>query len=237
MVLRYPAAAANQRAKIQPIETTQITRSRLHSVRRATCGPTQRECRTHQQILYDVDSSPALSQTMISRTAARPRMIQFEDVYLRLKAMAGKQLSKTDKDTINTTGLVHELYLKMNQGKSLRFDDEYKFFDYAAKAMRHVLVDRARTRLRSKRGGDNALRLDLDADTEGLVDMTAESALHVDRALSELETQAPRAAKIVELHFFAGLQLDEIARHMQISLRTVSREWRAARAFLHGVMP
>lgn len=158
----------------------------------------------------------------------------FESVYLRLKAMAGKQLSSNDGNSINTTGLVHELYLKISAGPMPSFSNPAQFFDYAAKAMRHILIDHARARTREKRGGVNLVMVDLHTESTSLADLTAERALEIDDALRKLEAQAPRVARIVELHFFAGLTLDQVAEQLKISTRTVNREWRFARAFLHG---
>jgi RNA polymerase sigma factor (TIGR02999 family) len=159
----------------------------------------------------------------------------FEEVYQRLKAMAGKQLARKHSDSINTTGLVHELYLRMAAGSALNFRDPAQFFDYAAKAMRHIVIDRARARTREKRGGADLLQVDLLSETLSLADLTAERALEIDDALCKLEVHSPRCARIVELHFFAGLPLDQVAGQLKISTRTVNREWRVARAFLHGV--
>ena len=158
----------------------------------------------------------------------------FEDVYLRLKAMAGRQLARRGSESINTTGLVHELYLRMAAGAARNFRDPAQFFDYAAKAMRHVVIDRARARLREKRGGADLLRVDLPSESLSLADLTAERALEIDDALRKLEVHSQRSARIVELHFFAGLPLEQIARQLQISTRTVNREWRVARAFLQA---
>lgn len=158
----------------------------------------------------------------------------FEGVYLRLKAMAGRQLSRREGESINTTALVHELYLRMAAGTELKFGSQAQFFDYAAKAMRHIVIDRARARTREKRGGGDLMQVELNTETPSLVDVTAERALEIDNALQVLEKEAPRAAKIVELHFFAGLPLDQVGEQLGISTRTVNREWRFARAFLHG---
>lgn len=158
----------------------------------------------------------------------------FENVYLRLKAMAGRQLARKAGESINTTALVHELYLRMASGSERVFRDPAQFFDYAAKAMRHIVIDRARARTREKRGGADLLQVELPIETPSLIDVTAERALEIDNALSKLEQEMPRAAKIVELHFFAGLPLDQVAERLGISTRTVNREWRFARAFLHG---
>ncbi len=159
----------------------------------------------------------------------------FTDVYMRLKAMAGAHLSRSSGDSINTTALVHELYLRMSNANDLNFGDQAQFFDYAAKAMRHILIDRARARFRAKRGGSDAVKVELRTDSPSLGDVTAERALEIDSALQTLEREAPRAAHIVELHYFAGLELNEIAQQLKISIRTVNRDWRFARAYLHGL--
>lgn len=158
----------------------------------------------------------------------------FESVYTRLKALAGKQLSDQYGNSINTTGLVHELYLRIATGPETSFSNPAQFFDYAAKAMRHIIIDRARARTREKRGGTNLVQVELSTESPSIADITAERALEIDDALRKLEAQAPRAAKIVELHFFAGLKLDEVAGQLSLSTRTVNREWRFARAFLHS---
>jgi RNA polymerase sigma factor (TIGR02999 family) len=158
----------------------------------------------------------------------------FESVYERLKAMAGKQLARNSGDSINTTALVHELYVRMVASAAPGPSNPAQFFDYAAKAMRHIVIDRARARTREKRGGSELVRVELRTESASLADITAERALEIDDALRQLEVKAPRAARIVELHFFAGLPLDQIAEQLNISTRTVNREWRFARAFLHG---
>ena len=157
----------------------------------------------------------------------------FDAVYERLKVIAGRQLSGSAVETMNPTGLVHELYIKMTLGADKLFESQAQFFDYAAKAMRHILIDRARWRLREKRGGDQQF-VTLMTDNPEFADVTANRALEIDDALRKLEVEAPRAAKVVELHFFAGLQLDDIAKHLGVSTRTIDREWRFARAYLHS---
>ena len=154
----------------------------------------------------------------------------FIEVYDRLKSMAGNQLVNKN-DSINATGLVHELYMRMIQGKTLKFAEPAQFFDYAAKAMRHLLVDRARARMRTKRGG-GVQQVELPTETTSLADVTAQRALELDDGLRKLEVEAPRAARIVELHYFAGLSLPQVAEQLGVSTRTVNREWRFARALL-----
>ena len=156
----------------------------------------------------------------------------FVEVYDRLKKMAGNQLVGNN-DSINATGLVHELYMRMVNGKSLTFVEPAQFFDYAAKAMRHLLVDRARARMRAKRGG-GLQHVEMPTETTSLADVTAQRALELDDGLRKLEVDAPRAARVVELHYFAGLSLPQVAEQLAVSTRTVNREWRFARALLNG---
>ena len=153
----------------------------------------------------------------------------FAAAYARLKAMAHRELARGSPGTVNTTELVHELYLRL--GDELSFGAPDQFFAYAARAIRHILVDRARHRLSFKAGGD----LQTIALTDPAVDGVAvepELALLLDRALDELSAANPRAARVVELHYFAGLGLEEVARLLGVVRRTVDRDWRQARAFL-----
>jgi RNA polymerase sigma factor (TIGR02999 family) len=100
--------------------------------------------------------------------------------------------------------------------------------------MRQVVIDRARSRLTVKRGGGQAL-LDLDRIEVG-ADSAAEQMVALDDALSRLARQDARLAAVVELRFFGGLSVEETARSLDVSGRTVKRDWRLARAFLHGVL-
>ena len=153
----------------------------------------------------------------------------FDAVYDRLKAMAHRELSRGAPGTVGTTELVHELYLKL--GSELKFEAPNQFFTYAARAMRHILVDRARHRLSFKAGGDWH-RLSLTDPAVSAVAIEPELALMLDQALSELAAANPRAAQVVELHYFAGLGLERIADVLGVVRRTVDRDWRYARAFL-----
>ncbi|WP_313913178.1 ECF-type sigma factor [Tahibacter sp.] len=147
----------------------------------------------------------------------------FGEFYLRLKAMAGSQLARKRSDSINTTGLVHELYLRMAAGVARNFRDPAQLIDYAAEAMRQIVIDRARARTWDKRGGAELLRVDL-RETPSLADFTAERALQTDDAPRKLDVHSARSARIVELHFFAGLPRDQVARQLRHSTRTVNRE-------------
>ena len=159
----------------------------------------------------------------------------FVAVYDRLKAMASRQRARAAAATLNTTALVHELYLKLGSSGELAFETPEQFFDYAAQAMRHILVDRARERASLKRGGSGHVT-DLDAPAHQVAAETAERTLELDEALRKLEREDPRAARLVALHYFAGLSLPEIAAFTGVATRTLNRDWRFARAFLHGLL-
>ncbi|HKE49739.1 MAG TPA: ECF-type sigma factor [Rhodanobacteraceae bacterium] len=158
----------------------------------------------------------------------------FVEVYDRLKSMASRELAKNDGATLNTTALVHELYMKVCSGHERTFATPAQFFSYAAQAMRHILVDRARQRLRIKRGS-GVVPVELD-DDEAIADATAGRAIELDEALKRLEQDDPRAAELVTLHYFAGLPLPRIAEILGVTERTLSRDWRFARAFLHDIL-
>jgi RNA polymerase sigma factor (TIGR02999 family) len=155
----------------------------------------------------------------------------FIDVYDRLKAMASRQrLRDGSAATLCTTELVHEAYLRMGEA-NYRYKHDAQFFAYAARAMRHVLTDAARRRIQPKRGGDLA-RLTLTHPAVEAVHVDPHMALQLDEALRALENKDARAAQVVELHYFAGLGLEQVAQLLGVVRRTVDRDWRYARAFL-----
>lgn len=159
----------------------------------------------------------------------------FVAVYARLKAMAARQLASHRHATLDTTELVHELYLRMGQRDSLQFEHPAQFFTYAARAMRHLLINRARDRLRLCAGGQ-WLRITLDDRDLKLALDTAEQALALDAALDALERSDARAAQVVELRFFAGLSQQQVGEALGLARRTVDRDWRFARAFIRARM-
>lgn len=156
----------------------------------------------------------------------------FAEVYDRLKAMASRQLSRGPRDTLDTTVLVHELYLRKGNKQDMRFAHEAQFFAYAARAMRHLLADRARDRLTLRAGGA-WVGVTLDGEDARLSIDSAERAMLLDDALKQLEKVDPRAARVVELRYFAGLTLEQIAPVLNLAQSTIVRDWRFARAFLH----
>lgn len=156
----------------------------------------------------------------------------FEALYARLKAMAGHRLAGGERGTLDTTAVVHELYLRIGAQRALAFSHPAQFFAYAARAMRHLLCDHARDRLRQRAGGDWQRVTLTGADQQLAID-SAEQALALDAALIDLEHEDARAARVVELRYFAGLGLEQVAESMNLTRRTIDRDWRYARAFLH----
>ena len=160
--------------------------------------------------------------------------VSFEAVYERLRALAHRQLAGGRRDTLDTTALVHELYLRMDGGGAKAFQKSAQFFAYAARAMRHLLIDRARARQRQKVGGD-WLRVTFTSATDLTPSFeTAEQVLAIEQALQNLEKIDARAAKVVELRYFAGLSPEQVAMLLNLTRRTVDRDWRYAVAYLQA---
>jgi RNA polymerase sigma factor (TIGR02999 family) len=173
---------------------------------------------------------------LVDVAEGRPAGELFETLYARLKELASEQLARGRRGTLDTTTLVHELYLRLDGGRALAFEHPVKFFSYAARAMRHLLIDRARDRLSQKAGGDWA-RITLTGSDDILPAIeSAERALVFEQALERLEQVDARAARVVELRWFAGLPPDRIAEMMQLTRRTIDRDWRFARVFLYALM-
>jgi RNA polymerase sigma factor (TIGR02999 family) len=154
----------------------------------------------------------------------------FTAVYAELRRLAHRQLAQHDGETINTTGLVHETYLKLAKPESLHLSDRGHFYSTAARAMRQIVIDHARRRKAEKRGGA-AVQVTLD-DNAMADPLDPEQLIHLDGALSRLGELEPRLAELVELRFFAGLSVEQVAELRDVAPRTVLRDWRRARAFL-----
>lgn len=159
----------------------------------------------------------------------------FGPAYEQLRRMARRERGSASGHTLNTTALVHEVFLKLCGKKSPEFSHVAQFLSYSARAMRHVLIDRALRRMRPKLGGD-AAHVDLSDPDAGRIGMDPGEAMQLDSALRELERQDARAARVVELHYFAGMELEQVAEVLGVSLRTVERDWRYARAYLKTEM-
>lgn len=159
----------------------------------------------------------------------------FPMVYDELRLAAHRQLRRRrGGQSLDTTALVHDAFLKLVDQKQANWKDRQHFMAVSATAMRHILVDYARRRAAQKRGGDEH-RVTLD---EGAlpVESRALEVLALDEALKELAKLDGRLSELVELRFFAGMSVEEVAQHQGVSDRTVKRDWRKARAFLHQLL-
>ncbi|MEO0559219.1 MAG: sigma-70 family RNA polymerase sigma factor [Bacteroidota bacterium] len=153
-------------------------------------------------------------------------------VYDELRQLAQSVRRGPSMETLNTTALVHEAYLKLANHASPTFEGRSHFLGVAAKAMRHVLVDHARRRSASKRGGDLA-RVDLSETLVGGADTAPDNhVIALDRVLDQLASQDPRKARVVECRFFGEMSVDETAAALGISRATVNRDWQFAQAWL-----
>jgi RNA polymerase sigma factor (TIGR02999 family) len=161
-------------------------------------------------------------------------------VYDELRGVARRQLRRCRPgQTLDTTALVHEAYLKLAAPTAVDFRDREHFLSVAAVAMRHILVDAARRHASTKRGGKllNVTLNDFDLRdvNAGGTDRALE-ILAVDQALGTLSAVDERLSRLVELIFFGGLNEEEAGQVLGISDRTVRRDWRKARAFLFHVL-
>lgn len=150
-------------------------------------------------------------------------------VYDELRRMAHRLLRNEYAETMPTTALVHEAYLKLVNQHSVDWENLGQFFGIASQSMRRILVDHARERHAHKRDG---IKLRLD-DAETISVEINESLLDLDIALKELAEHDETQAKIVELRYFAGLTFEEISKILQIPRSSVFREWTFARTWLY----
>jgi RNA polymerase sigma factor (TIGR02999 family) len=174
-----------------------------------------------------------------SRVGGDDRDALFHELYPDLKRIARSRLRTVGGRTLlNTTMLVHDTYAKLAQSNRTTFASDGRFLAYCAQVMRSVIIDLAREQLAARRGG-GAARVKLNteimqsaaADTDDSLDV-----LRVHDALGQLRALDPRLESIVEMRYFAGLSESEIAEALQLSVRTVSREWERARALLRAML-
>lgn len=153
-------------------------------------------------------------------------------VYDELRKLAHSHRQRqAPSETLNTTALVHEAYLRLTESGNGRWNDRSHFFALASRAMRFVLVDHARARSAEKRGG-GVREVSLD---EGVLppEDRSEDLLAIDEALTRLEQHDARLGQLVQLRFFGGLSYEEVAEAVGLSVPTVKRDWVRARAWLH----
>jgi RNA polymerase sigma factor (TIGR02999 family) len=156
-------------------------------------------------------------------------------VYNQLRAIAHRQLERREHGaTLSTTGLVHEAYLKLVDQSRVAWHDRVHFFALASVAMRHVLTDRARARLRKKR--DGGIRcVTLETQRIPVADLP-EALLELNDALDRLSALDPRLGQVVECRFFGGLSEEETAQALGITARTVQRDWAKAKMLLRRAL-
>jgi len=155
-------------------------------------------------------------------------------VYHELRRAARRELSVRPSDTLSTTALVHELYLKFSRAQRADWRNRSHFLSVAAVAMRHILVDRARRRTADKRGGPQR-QVTLEDNLIG-TDTQAESLLELHEALDQLALIDERLARVVECRFFGGMTEQETAEALGVTERTIRRDWIKARGLLYQAL-
>jgi RNA polymerase sigma factor (TIGR02999 family) len=155
-------------------------------------------------------------------------------VYHELRRAARRELAVRPSDSMSTTALVHELYLKFTRAERNDWRNRAHFLGVASVAMRHILVDRARRRKAEKRGGP--LRHVTLEDDLMAADSQAESLLELHEALDKLAKLDERLARVVECRFFGGMTEQETAEALHIAVRTVRRDWIKARGLLYQAL-
>ena len=163
----------------------------------------------------------------------------FTALYADLRKLAARSLKRDIGNGLHTTSLVHEAYFRLAKPEALAVVDRVHFFGLAGRAMRQLVIDHARHRQAEKRGGVGNHDLGLEALELGhlpavLSDSRDTDLFALDQALQQLMEIDSALARLVELRFFAGMELSEIAEVLQRSERSLKRDWRKARAFLHA---
>lgn len=159
----------------------------------------------------------------------------FDLLYDELHLMARQQRRRFEgsRETLNTTALIHEVYLKFDRAGQLIPNDRTHFLLIASRAMRQLLIGYARERKRQKRGaGAPRITFGPEAEREALIEQQGDQLLDIDRVLTRLEKMDARLGKVTELLFFGGLTYDEAADVLGIGRATVTRDWQIARAWL-----
>ena len=174
-----------------------------------------------------------ITELLLSLEQDRERAVDllFPRVYDELRAIAGARLrAERAGHTLSATALVHEAYLKLVNQSRVDWKNRAHFFAVAARAMRRILIDYAEARHAGKRGG-GAEFVTLGEESASR-DSNLDELLAIDQAMTRLAGLDERQARVVELRFFGGMTLEEIAEVLGVSLASVNRDWRTARAFL-----
>ena len=155
-------------------------------------------------------------------------------VYTELHKQAARYLRNERKDnTLQTTALIHEAYIKLLDQTEIEWQSRTQFFAFAAKVMRHILVDHARTKHREKCGGADVVKVPLEEAMMILGDERNIDLMALDEALNRLAKIDAQQVSVVELRYFSGLSLEETADVLKISRATAARDWAMAKAWLH----
>jgi len=159
----------------------------------------------------------------------------FALLYQELRSLAHQQSRQHAEPAVHTTTLVHEAYLRFRASGELRLEDRRHFLAYASHVMRSIVVDHARSQLALKRGAGSA-PVTLNADVASSVTASDTEVIRVRDALEELTALDERLGKIVEMKYVGGMTADEIAEVLEVSLRTVQRDWEKAKLFLGATL-
>ncbi|MBZ5623274.1 MAG: sigma-70 family RNA polymerase sigma factor [Acidobacteriia bacterium] len=182
----------------------------------------------------DGDVTLLLTQVRDGNQEAANQLVPL--VYNELRRMAGAYMrGERPGHTLQATALVNEAYMRLAGGQPIEWQNRAHFFAIAAHTMREVLLDYARRFRAGKRGGSEARRVEMDEQLY-IVPDKLDDVIAIDEALERLAQIDPRQSRIVELRFFAGLNVDEAAEVMGVSPKTIKREWRSAKAWLHREM-
>lgn len=158
-------------------------------------------------------------------------------LYDELRRLAQARIADAPAQrSLGTTGLVHELYLRLVDQSRVEWPDRLHFYGYAATAMRHILVDEARRRAADKRSVAATMSFATADVLPDADDIETSDWIYLDQALERLRACSARLAQVVELRVFAGLTAEEVAELLGLSLRTVKRDWHKARLVLHRFM-
>ena len=186
-----------------------------------------------------MESSPADRVTQLLAAAGAGKARAADEllplVYDELRVLAGRQLAAEPRgQTLQPTALVHEAYLRLVRGEPAAWENRGHFYSAAARAMRRILIERARKRAAARHGGGRRRVTLSEVASEEATDPL--DLLALDEALSRLERRDPRMSEIVMLRYFAGLGVEDTAAALGVSVRTVKRDWAVARAWLFEEM-
>lgn len=181
-------------------------------------------------------ASDQITQMLIELTDGNAEVVNqiLPHIYDELRRLAGSYLRRERADhTLQPTALVHEAYMKLVDQKRVRWQNRAHFFGIAAQVMRRILMDHARKHKAEKRGGE-ADKLPLEEEILVISQDSSSQLLALDEALETLAMLDPNKARIVELRYFGGLSIEETAEVMGVSVPTINRQWRTAKAWLYG---